>query len=440
LIYGKATRVRYAQAIARLFALQSRGVRMGASRMRAALALRGHPEHGQRFVHVAGTNGKGSVSAMLAACFTEAGYRTGLYTSPHLHRFVERIRIDGRPLGEAEAARRITELLAAFAHQDATGNTFFELTTLLALEVFRDRACDVVVLEVGLGGRLDATNAVTPVASVITRIALDHTRILGDSIRAIAREKAGIIKAGVPLVTAVREPEARAVIEGRARRLGVDVMRIDRDFAVLPARHSRRFDVRVRNRRLLDLKTSLPGLHQRDNAACAIAVLDRLRDVGIDVPEAAMRRGLARVRWPGRLERVGTGPAFVLDAAHNLDGCQALVRFLIDDDRWRAGRGGRRVLVFGAMVDKDYPAMLRLLAPLVDKVIYCPPAISSAATHAQLARIAPGARARGVADALARARRSAGPRGQVIVTGSIYLIAPARARLLGLRADPLIRM
>jgi len=432
--------VRYAQAIARLFALQSRGVRLGESRMRAALAQRGHPEQGQRFIHVAGTNGKGSVSAMLAACLTRAGYRTGLYTSPHLHRFVERIRIDGRPIRESDAAQRITELLRAFAHQGETGNTFFELTTLLALEVFRDQRCDVVVLEVGLGGRLDATNAITPVASVITRIALDHTHILGDNVRAIAREKAGIVKPGVPLVCAVRDPQAHAVIAARARRIGTQVQWIDRDFEVLPGKHRGCFDVRVGSRVFTELHASLAGEHQHDNAACAVAVLERLRGLGIDVPESALRFGLSHVRWPGRLERVGKHPEFVFDAAHNPDGCTALVHFLKHEDPWQRTAKGRRVLVFGAMVDKDFRPMLRMLAPLVDKIIYCPPQMPRAATHAQLARVQEGAFARSVPDALARARRSAGPKGQVIVTGSIFLLAPARAHLLGLRSDPPIRM
>jgi dihydrofolate synthase/folylpolyglutamate synthase len=408
--------------------------------MRAVLALRGNPEQGQRFVHVAGTNGKGSVSAMVAACLTRAGYRTGLYTSPHLHRFVERIRIDGRPISESDAARRITELLGAFAHQSETGNTFFELTTLLALEAFRDQRCDVVVLEVGLGGRLDATNAVTPIASVITRIALDHTHILGDNLRAIAREKAGIVKPGVPLVCAVREPQARAVIAARARRVGAEAQWIDRDFEALPGKKPHRVDVRVGSRVFADLHTALAGEHQRDNAACAVAVIERLRSLGIDVPEPALRHGLSHVRWPGRLERVGKHPEFVFDAAHNPDGCKALVRFLTHEDPWKRCAKGRRVLVFGAMVDKDFRPMLRMLAPLVDKIIYCPPEMPRAATHAQLARVHKGAFARSVPDALARARRSAGPEGQVIVTGSIFLLAPARAHLLGLRSDPPIRM
>jgi dihydrofolate synthase/folylpolyglutamate synthase len=432
--------MRYAEAIERLFALQTRGIRMGVSRMEAALELRGHPERGQRFVHVGGTNGKGSVSAMVAACLSQAGYRTGLFTSPHLHRFVERARIDGRPLRESEAAARISELLSAFEQKGAPETTFFELATLLALEAFRDHHCDVVVLEVGLGGRLDATNAVTPVVSVITRVALDHMRILGNSVSAIAREKAGIIKRGVPLVAGVRDPAARRVIAARARSVRAEVAWIDRDFSVVPGVRKNRFGVRVGDRTIADLRIRLAGEHQRDNAACAVAALVRLRDQGFALPDAVLRRGLLRARWPGRLERVPGKPAFLFDAAHNLDGCQTLARYLASAESWRPSRRGRRVLVFGSMADKQYGQMLRLLSPLVDSVIFSPPKIHRAASYAQLRRHAAGVRARDVADALSRARRAAGPTGEVVVAGSIFLVAEARARVLGLRSDPLIRM
>ncbi len=427
--------MRYEEAIARLFAMQSRGIRLGRSRMAAALALRGHPERGQCYLQVAGTNGKGSISAMLAACLQQAGYRTGLYTSPHLQRYVERVRIDGRPLAEREAAARISELLDAFARKGAPETTFFELTTLLALEAFRDHGCDVVVLEVGLGGRLDATSAVTPRVSVISSIALDHTRILGDSLAAIAREKAGIAKRGVPLVSGVREPEARRVIAARARRVGAPTWQIDRDFAWTPAARPGRFDVRIGTHVLPGLRTRLRGEHQQHNAACAVAALWRLRETGIRVPESAIRRGLLRVRWPGRLERVGRRPAFLFDAAHNLDGCRSLARYLD-----AVGRPGSRVLVFGAMADKQYGEMLRVLAPHVDRIFFSPPPMPRSASHAQLRRFATGVRTRDVRDAIARARRAAGPRGEVLVAGSIFLVAEARAHVLGTRRDPLIRM
>ncbi|HMI91499.1 MAG TPA: Mur ligase family protein, partial [Polyangiales bacterium] len=281
---------RYADALARLYALQTRGMRFGANRMASALALRGHPERGQRFVHVAGTNGKGSVSAMIEASLRAAGYRTGLFTSPHLHRFVERVRISGRPIGDAEASARVRDVLAASAAWGEPESTFFELTTLLALESFRDHRCDVVVLETGIGGRLDATNAIVPEVSVITTIALEHTEILGSTHAAIAREKAGILKVGVPAVVGVREPSARRVIARRARAQGAPLALIDRDFAPLVSASARagRFAVRVREQVIDGLRLALPGAHQQDNAACAVAAMLQLRERGFDVSDAAL--------------------------------------------------------------------------------------------------------------------------------------------------------
>jgi dihydrofolate synthase / folylpolyglutamate synthase len=427
---------RYAAALARLYALQSRGIRMGASRMRAGLSFRGRPDRGQRFVLVGGTNGKGSVSAMIAACLSHAGYRTGLFTSPHMHRYAERVRIDGRPLSEREATLRIEDLLAAFGRRGAPDTTFFELTTLLAIEAFRDHQCDIAVLEVGLGGRLDATNAVAPLASVITRVALDHMHVLGDTVAEIAREKAGILKRGVPAVIGVRDTSALRPILARARRAGVPLSLIGRDFDAVTGRTARDFGVRVGRRVLADLRIRLAGDHQRENAACAVAALSLLRGAGLATSDADVRAGLLRVRWPGRLERIAGRPAFLFDAAHNADGCEALARHL----ERGAGRAARRVLVFGAMADKQYPQMLHRLAPLVDRIVYSPPNAPRAASHAQLRAVVPGAHARSAADAIARARRAAGHDGLVIVAGSIFLVAEARAHVLGLRSDPAIRM
>jgi dihydrofolate synthase/folylpolyglutamate synthase len=220
--------MRYEDAIAQLYALRTRGVRMGVQRMRAALRQRNFDVHAMPYIVVAGTNGKGSVSAMIAAGLQAAGYRTGLFTSPHLHRFTERIRIDGKPIGTHEAAQRTEDLLSVFAEPRAPEVTFFELSTLMALEAFRDHRCDVAVLEVGLGGRLDAVNALPSCMTVITRIALDHMDYLGDTLTAIAREKAGILRRGVPVVVGAREPAALRAIETRARRVGAPVWRCAR--------------------------------------------------------------------------------------------------------------------------------------------------------------------------------------------------------------------
>ena len=427
--------MRYADAISELFALESRGIRMGVQRMRDALDYRGHPHRGLPLVHVAGTNGKGSVATMMAGVLKAAGYRVGLFTSPHLHRYVERVRIDGRPLSEREAARRISQLLRVFGQPGAPETTFFELTTLLALEAFSEARCDIAVMEVGLGGRLDATNATDSVLSVITRIAKDHMRFLGDDLRSIAREKAGIIKAGTPVVVGALQPETREVISRRARRLGAPRLLIGRDFAAQG--DPQRFAVQVNQQKVEGLRLGLLGSHQVHNAACAVAGLCELADRGFDLSHDAIRAGLAKARWPGRLERRAGRPPVLFDAAHNVDGSAALASHIAGV---RPRVRGRVVLVFGVMGDKQYPQMLSLLAPHFDRIYYVPSTARRGADPRDLARAQPGQVARSVADGLARARRAAGAQGLVVVAGSIFVVADARARHLGLREDPYIRM
>jgi dihydrofolate synthase/folylpolyglutamate synthase len=285
--------------------------------------------------------------------------------------------------------------------------------------------------------------------SVITRVALDHTHVLGDNLADIATEKAGILRAETPAVIGARAPEALAAIEAVVARLGTDAWRLGRE---LQAERGERGTVRVQvgGRVFSALRVGLLGEHQLDNVACAVAAIERLRVRGIRVPEPALRRGLARVRWPARLEVVSKKPRIVLDAAHNEDGCEALARYLTQDDPFLTQRArGKRVLVFGALLDKSYAAMLARLAPLFDRVIVCRAPVEQAASLAQLARGLPPAaggkrvpcsRAKSVADALARGRRSAGLKGELVVAGSIFLVAEARARLLGVRQDPAIRM
>lgn len=424
----------YAEAISALFALSSRGIRLGVRRMDAALEFRGHPEEGMAYVQVGGTNGKGSVASMVANVLTRAGFRTGLYTSPHLHRWVERIRIDGKPMGEREAARRISEVLDAFAQEAAPETTFFELTTLMALEYFRDEQCDIAVLEVGLGGRLDATTAVTPAVTAITRVALDHTNILGDSIEAIAREKAGIIKPGVPLVLGVRDQPARRVISAVARRKQAPYLLADRDFEYL-SRGMRSFDVRVGDRSYEGLRLSLPGAHQQQNAATAVAIVDELAHSSRFDARDALKVGLRTTRWPGRVEHVAKAPLTIVDAAHNLDGCRVLADHLAS-----LTTTGKRVLVFGCMRDKDFTSMLRILGPQFDRVIYAPSVIPRSAPFSMLNRARKGARSESVEAALAHAKTLAGDDGLVVIAGSIFVVAAFRAHILGVRSDPAIRM
>ena len=427
----------YLEAVRWLYGLEPRGIRLELDRVRAALALRGEPQRGLRVVHVAGTNGKGSVSAMVAASLRAAGLRVGLYTSPHLHRFVERIRVDGRVLGEATLARRATELRTFLERPDAPALTFFEVATILALEVFRDARVDVAVLEVGLGGRLDATNVVeAPLVCAVTRIARDHEQYLGSTIAEIAREKAGIAKPGVPLIVGARDPIARAAIRETATQRGAaPILCLDEDVELREGRDGG-FAVRSGDAAIDGLRLALAGAHQHENAAVAVACLLTLRARGLDVPDDAIRRGLRSVRWPGRLEHVRHARVdYLFDAAHNVDGCLALAAHLRTLPRDRP-----RVLLFAAMSDKDHAQMLGALRPHIDSIVYTRPETARAAEPAALAVHAAGIAVAEVGAALETARHAAGEGGLVVVAGSIYLLGAVRALVLGVRTEPPLAM
>jgi dihydrofolate synthase / folylpolyglutamate synthase len=388
----------------------------GLGRVRAALAGLGDPHEAVPVVHVAGTNGKGSVSAMIESIARAAGLSTGLYTSPHLCRFAERIRLDGEPISD----ERFASALRAVIERCPPDLTFFESFTVAAFVAFREAAVDLAVVEVGLGGRLDATNVVSaPVATAITSIALDHTELLGGSLELIAAEKAGILKRGAPVAIGPLEPEALAVVKRVARDVGAGpVVRCE----ALPA----------------GAHVGLSGPHQRQNAGVAAAVAHALAARWPAMPPA-IGAGLARVAWPGRFERLERdGVMLVLDCAHNPHGAEALVRAV--HDAWPQWDPDRATLVFGALADKDYCAMLRLLAPLAARRIYTSPQGRAPASADELARIMPGAHVEPAAEAVRRAIAASREGERVVVAGSMYLIGEVRAALLGIEADPLVAL
>jgi dihydrofolate synthase/folylpolyglutamate synthase len=401
------------EVLERLYRLAPRGALLGLERMRAACAQYRHPERAAETLHIAGTNGKGSVAAMTAAIARAERRRAGLYTSPHLCRFHERIQVDGRPVADEVLYPVLADVL-----ERCPDLTFFETATLVALVIFAQLEVDVAILEVGLGGRLDATNVLErPRACAITRIALDHTDRLGMDLGSIAREKAGIIKPHVPVVVGPLSPEALGEVESLARTANARVIRTDTDLelASFVARHP----------------PALEGAHQVDNAKVAVGLA---REVGWS--EAAMAIGLAAVRWPGRLEHIATPDGEVLlDAAHNPDGAAALAAAL------QAHQSpGKVALVFGAMADKDHAGMLAVLAPVAAKRVYIAPDGRRPADPAQLAVTLEGDVAATVEEALELGRRAAGPDGLVVVTGSIFLVGAARALLLGLARDPAVAL
>jgi len=420
-----------------LYGLRRLGIRPGLSRIRRLLDSLENPQERYASIHVAGTNGKGSCAAMTASMLGEAGLRTGLYTSPHLSRFNERIRVGGRLITDTEVVATARELMRA-SPKGRGEPTFFEFTTAMAFVHFAARGVDVAVVETGMGGRLDATNVLAPAVSVITNIGNDHAEHLGPGLAAIAGEKAGIIKPGVPVVTGALAGRAARVVEKAARSSGSPLYRLGRDFHLENVRSTSRgcsFDYCGIYRSITGLRTGLRGLHQAENAAAACAAAElatRVLGTGA-APVRAVRRGLARAAWPGRLEVVGRRPLVVLDAAHNAQAAEALCAAI-------KGFGYERlVLVAGIMEEKDADGILRRLAPLAHAVILAAPRTVRAARPEGLARIAARynedvATAPGVARGVRLAMDAARTLDAVCVTGSIYTVGEARAYLKRVRA------
>jgi dihydrofolate synthase/folylpolyglutamate synthase len=399
-----------------LFARGNFGVKLGLERMREACALLGNPERSAPVLHVAGTNGKGSTCAFAEAALRAGGLRTGLYTSPHLSHFCERIRIGGEPVSEERACELLEEVRerVPWALGDP-GLTFFEIVTLMGFLAFR--GVDVMVVEVGLGGRLDATNVVSPLACAVTPLGLEHVQYLGPTLGHIAAEKAGIIKPGAKVVSAGQPREAAQVLQRRADAVGVPLWRPGRDYR-FESRDVRPFCYAGPRWAVRAGDLALEGHHQRTNAALACALLEAS---GLCEPRHA-EEGLRTVRWPGRLERFGD---VYVDGAHNPHAARALAHAV---PRLLEGRPLR--LVFGALQDKDAAAMLRELGPLAASVHYCAPASPRAAPPEELARLFSGAVHGSVRAAVAAARRETGV---VLCCGSLYLAGEARALLLGER-------
>ncbi len=351
-------------------------------RMRRLLAEIGNPQQGLKVIHVAGTKGKGSTSAMAASILTAAGHKTGLYTSPHVSAFEERMAVDGASPSHEHFVDLVNRLIEPIERMDRThdgfGPTYFELATALAWLYFRDCAAQFAVLEVGLGGRLDATNICDPHVCVITNISRDHTNVLGHTTADIAREKAGIIKASVPVISGVAPGPAGDVVDEVSRRLDCPLYRLGRDLKWTPhqiAHAETASESNVPPGHMIDVKTpwgtwaglklSLRGDHQADNATLAIAAVTLLRQNGVSVPELAVRTGIENVRWPVRIEVIATRPTTVVDAAHNWAATAALLQTI--EREFAAAK--RRILIFAATRDKDVAGMLRLLLPRFDSVV-----------------------------------------------------------------------
>jgi len=416
-------------------------------RMRTLLTRLGQPDAGMKIVHVAGTKGKGSTSAMIAAMLSAAGYRTGVFSSPHLQRIEERFAVDGQPCTESEFVALVDRLRPIVAAMDAEaeaegdpqgGPTYFEATTAIALVHFVERAVDAAVLEVGLGGRLDSTNVCLPTVSVITSISIDHTQQLGNSLAAIAREKAGIIKPGVPVVCGVTEAEPQAVIAGAAQERGCRLIQAGRDFRY--RYHDRRVDfefaVAGQEHCLEDVPLAMRGPHQAANAAVALASVAELRHQGWCVSIDAMRRGLAQATLAGRVEVLPGQPHVVLDTAHNSASAKALVEALAE-----IAPAGRRTLILAVSHDKDVPAILRELVPHFDRTVVTQyldnPRAVPAGDLAELVRAGFAVKTGGTVEDYPTPREAweavchrAEPGELVCIAGSFYLAAELRPLVL----------
>lgn len=402
-----------------LEAAQGRGIVPGLERMERLLAALGNPERSLRCLHVAGTNGKGSVCAFAESVLRESGLRTGLYTSPHLVRFAERIRINGLEAGEAligEGIGRLRRVTEGWAEEEMP--TYFELVTALAFDLFARAGLDVVVLETGLGGRLDATNTAPKLACAITPIGLDHMEWLGTTLGAIAREKAGILRSGIPAVTAPQEPEALAALRESAEALGV-ALRV------------------VEERLSGNTPPGLAGSHQRENAAVALALLGA---AGFEPSGEAVAAGLAGVSWPGRFQRLShEGRELILDGAHNLHAARRLA------STWREEYGNRLcTLIFGALADKDPATLLAELAPLAEEVVLVrvdsprsadPGALAAGVSTPKTAVHTIHTLSQAFGHVFRHEKNAASvPRSPVLLAGSLFLVGEALSLLSGGRS------
>ncbi len=411
---------------------------MKLERMRALLTLLGDPHDRVRLVHVTGTKGKGSTCAMLASVLRNAGYRVGLFTSPHLEHVEERIQVDGVSISHTELAARMEELAPVVRLLEvgpSSGISFFEIGTALGFLHFCYRRCDVAIVEVGLGGRFDSTNVCNPLVSVITNVGYDHMAQLGNTLEEIAFQKAGIIKRRVPVVSGVTQAGPRDVVRKIAAEMNASIWEVNEHFGwdYLLDRSGPRVRVSTPSSTVDWLPLSLQGEHQAQNAAVALATVDRLRQTGMPISEAAVNRGLATVRWPARIERISERPTVILDTAHNVPSAEALVHTLKN----AFGNKGGKSVVFAVSADKQYVEILHTLSGYFDHFYLTkygnPRAVPPEKLATILTEIAPGKpftiHAK-PAEAWAAAREAANVNDLVCITGSVFLAGELRPILV----------
>jgi dihydrofolate synthase/folylpolyglutamate synthase len=428
----------YSPVIEYLYGLQKHGIKLGLDTMRLLLERVGNPERSLRVLHIGGTNGKGSTAAMAAAILHHSGKRVGLYTSPHLVEFRERIRVNGCMITEEQVSALVNRLRAILGPD--LNPTFFEITTAMAFLHFVESKVDVAVLEVGMGGRFDATNVVSqPLACAITTIGLDHQEYLGSTEEAIAFEKGGIIKSGVPLILGRIGHAAEDVLSRIAKDLSAPVLQLGQHFHIEP-NEAEQLVYRGTTLTIDDLCCGLAGRHQWDNAACALALIEAADDAGIQTGEAAAREGLRTVSWEGRLEPIEDYPKVILDGAHNLPAAKVLAQYLADYASCHPT--SRIILVWAMMRDKDHRGFIATLQPVVSEIVLTQTGLARSASVDELRSaldtwLGPVWEAVHPINALAIAKGRAASHDLICIAGSLMLVGEVKAAVRGCGLSPI---
>lgn len=411
----------YKEAVQYLYSLQKYGIKFGLSKTSNIMKALGNPHAGKKYIHIAGTNGKGSVSAMAESILMKAGLRVGFYSSPHLVRFTERFRINRKEIPRTKIIELVNELREAIDPSEPP--TFFEATTAMALSYFSKEKTDIAIMEVGMGGRLDATNVIRPLVSVITNISLEHQDFLGDRLIDIAGEKAGIIKRGVDLVTAATQKPVINLFKETCKAKKAAFWRIGRDFRYRAT--GPEISYLGMKRRLTGLSPSLAGRYQNRNTALALAVIEILERKGYSVSEKNIIDGLRDTFWPGRMQIMSRDPLVIVDGAHNPDAARVLADSITRDFSYN-----RLIAVMGIMADKDIGSIIRLISTVADYIICTRPDYYRAADPGRIMREVAGLGKRGeevdsLSKAIEKAKAMASSRDLILITGSLFTVGEA---------------
>ncbi|HHW03846.1 MAG TPA: bifunctional folylpolyglutamate synthase/dihydrofolate synthase [Thermoanaerobacterales bacterium] len=445
----------YSEALEFIHGLNRFGTKLGLENITNLLDILDNPHHGIKVIHVAGTNGKGSTCAMIDSILRAAGYKVGLYTSPYLEVFNERIRVNGKNIPDEDLARltqKVRDAISAMQKKNLGYPTEFEVVTALGFLYFKEQAVDFIVLEVGMGGRLDATNVVTPLVSVITPISFDHQKYLGNTLADISREKCGIIKERVPVVSGPQDAEAMRVIEEACARQKCTLKRVlnscedrkDIDYIcykpIYDGVNDQVFDLDTLKNHYSNLRIRLTGSHQLENAAAAVGAIEALELSGIKITKDAIYTGLENARWPGRLEILKENPTVLIDGAHNVAGVRTLKEAILKHFSKK-----KKILVLGILEDKDYKDMIREIVPLADTIITTAPDNPRAISAERLAEVIKEScpenekrhdniyAVKKIKDAVSLSLELAAPGDLIVFAGSLYMIGSVRTIFSNLR-------